>query len=193
MIKYNKLFFMKTKKAQVISMDLIMTFVIYLFVLSIFLFFLGDTIGSQNNEQLKPELILNKLNNIFINDYKLIKNSKIINIENFENKYDEQRSYDIFFREFDNQKVFKKIDYCLFLSKKTENGIRILKDFASYRNGTKGYSIYFNDIPCGQLNNLYMGLPYCITPKSDSVLMKKSVLFNDEIVDFNVLSCAQKR
>jgi hypothetical protein len=180
------------RKAQVISVDFVLTFVVYIMALSMFFFYVQDSVKQVNYLDLNTELIFSKLDNIFDNDYSFLDGSKIVQINNVLSGYDEVKAYDLYFKEFENQQQFRKIDYCIFIQNKTSTGIQIMKNFAAHTVNSENL-IYFNLKKCGQTNMIYGTLPFCNITKADSIIMSKPVLYKNQIMELKVLACAEKR
>lgn len=180
------------KQSQIISIDFILTFVVYIFALSLFFFYVEDSVAQINYLDLNAELIFSKLDNIFDNEYSFLDGSKIVQIENVLSGYDEVTAYSLYFKEFENQQQFRKIDYCIFIQNKTSSGIQIMKNFAAHNEYSENSIFFFLD-KCGQTNMIYETLPYCNITRSDSIIISKPVLYKNQIMDLKVLACAEKR
>jgi len=141
---------------------------------------------------LNSELIFSKLDNVIDKDYLFLDGSKIVQIENVLSGYDEIIAYDVYFKEYENQQQFRKIDYCIFIQNKTSTGIQVMKNFAAHSENSLN-SIYFFLDKCGDTNTIYEILPHCNITKSDSIIISKPVLYKNQIMDLKVLACAEKR
>jgi hypothetical protein len=179
------------KKAQIISMDFIMTFVVYIFALSVFFFGLGDALPvSDPDLDVQADLLFNKLAEIDEN-VDFLDHSKINNVKlaQFSTTYNYDDGYNFIFRDFDNP-AFIRTDYCIYLENPRTN--IILENVAA--GVEEGYTIYFTDTQkCGQYtgNNRQ---PYCSNDiKAESIVLTKPVLYNGEITYLKILICAEKR
>jgi hypothetical protein len=131
-----------SKKAQIISMDFILTFVVYLFAVSIFFFGIQETYFSKQPElDINSDLMFAKLSNVY-DDYSFLENSKIItDFDSFIDAYDPETSYEKYFQSFESP-LFKKIDYCIYLQDETG----ILRNFNVNKPGD--YSIFIQGTEC---------------------------------------------
>jgi len=180
---------MKTK-AQIISMDFVMTFAIYIFALSIFFFAITGNFSDSTNLDLNAELIFNKLANAPNLETDILDGAKIINLEDFGG--DSYKSYNVFFRDFENPK-FKKIDYCVFLHNETN----ILFHFSAYKKiydndeeNLEEYPIFLGETKCGEGAMKRSNVkPSC--KAKESIILEKPVLYEGEIMKLKVLVCAE--
>jgi len=188
-------------KAQVISMDFIMTFVVFLFSLSVFLFLLDDSLSFKDSSlDVSSELIFTKLEQIYDEEVDFIDNSKIDRPKLIEFIDQNQigltknyRAYDLLFKEFEDPFEFNRIDYCVYLERKQENDKIVLNNFAAGK--ADGYSIYIDsDHNCTATGTYINAKPDCIdSKKTESIVLTKPVLYQGYIVNLKVLICAQKR
>jgi len=185
------------KKGQIISMDFILTFVVYIFALSIFFFALKDVFYDASNLDLNSELMFNKISNVY-NEYGFIKNIRVDSdiLLDLKNNWNATDSYNWYFKDFENPK-FSRMDYCIFLTNETGSSIEVLFNFDSWQEYRGEYSIFFEvgGVPneCGK-NKVYKyeNYPKCTIPNAESIILKKPVLYKHEIVTLNILVCADK-
>ena len=175
------------KRAQIISMDFILTFVVYLFAISIFFFALDESYFSNEIElDMNADLVFSKLSNVYDENYKFLDNSKIIlGFDDFLTNYDSSIGYEKYFQTFESP-VFSKLDYCIYL----QNNSDIIRHFSTY---TMDYSIFMiNDIECGQNPTLVYEdtVPEC--RNDESVLLSKPVLYKQDIIELKVLICGEE-
>ncbi|MFH2019965.1 MAG: hypothetical protein ABIJ34_00995 [archaeon] len=183
------------KNAQIISMDFILTFVIFMFGMSIFFFALNDSYFAVSpGLDVSADLVFSKLENIYEPEYSFIrsfhfdKNFIFLLLTN----YNASKAYELYFQEYENPASFSKIDYCLFLMNST-NGRKINLNFAAYKTTRDKYEIIMgDDSKCGDNpQQTYVELPKC--PKGvESVIASKPVLYEKGILQLNVLMCAKK-
>ncbi|MEM4397493.1 MAG: hypothetical protein QW757_02610 [Candidatus Woesearchaeota archaeon] len=184
------------KKLQLISMDFIMTFVIYLLSISIFFLGLKNLAFSENSNKIdiNSELLFNKISQTYNEDIGFLKNS-IINSESFDNflNTDPQVLYDMIFNDL-LIKTPAKIVYCVYLENKNK---LIIKNKAIYSNFNPNIDyksfIYFSENdnkPCGENPNyIYRNKPKCNL--NEAILLKKPVLYNKDIHNLYVFVCAE--
>ena len=176
-------------KAQVISMDFVMTFGIYIFALSVFFFALKGNFSDNTSLDVNAELIFNKLTNAYDLETDILDGAKISNLDQFE--AEPYKSYDVFFRDFESVN-FDKIDYCVFLQDNTG----IVYHFAAYKNifeedsdNADAYSIYLGATKCGIGSMSRSGVsPSC--KGKESIVIEKPVLYEGNIMKLKVLVCA---
>lgn len=181
-----------TSKAQIISMDFILTFVIYLFAISVFFFAISESYFSKETElDVNADLIFSKLSNVYDEDYSFLKHSKIklefieFLKESSSPKYDFLVGYEKYFQTFENP-LFAKLDYCIYL----QNGSDIIVNFPAYKTD---YSIFMvNDFECGRNPTLVYTdiIPEC--RNDESVVVSKPVLYKQDIVELKVLVCGEE-
>lgn len=175
-------------KSQIISMDFVMTFVVYLLALSLFFFGLKESFFLNNNNKLdiSYELLFNKITEIYDEEIDFLEGIKIDNVkfDNFLGK-DSIFLYDIFFKDISSTS-FKKISYCLFLENKNK---QIIKNKAIYPSEDFSSFIYFdNQNFCGN-DQIFNSKPKC--QLEESILLKKPVLYNRDIYNLYLLICAE--
>ena len=162
-----------------------MTFMVYMFALSIFFFMLKSSFIDSTNLDVNAELLFLKLENSnqsFLQGAVIDKNEFHAYIVN----YDPYTAYE-FFRDFDNL-AYSNINYCVFLERNSE----IIKNFAAFKIEYENY-IYFDSFKCGEYpNQIYFKNPNCNNPKADSIILSKPVLYDQEIIKLKVLICAEK-
>jgi hypothetical protein len=184
------------RKAQIISMDFILTFVLYLFALSVFFFAINDSYFSTNRElDVNSEILFSKISNIY-NEYSFLDDSKVMSVSKFDiflAGYNPLIAYEHYFQSFEST-AFSDIDYCIYL----QNGSDIIRNFEVYSKNSQDYSIIIlndaiiGEIPCGTNKVLTYedAIPYC---KSDeSIVVSKPVLFEQDIVQLKVLMCGER-
>ena len=187
-------------KSQIISMDFIMTFVVYLFALSVFFFSLRNVLSSNDaGLDVSGELLFNRIDQIYDNEYDFLDNSKL-DITKFDTFFslDNKQVYDYLFKDFENPAFFTRIDYCVYLVDKTDNSI-----FRNYNvNNQDDYPILLVDkfnsgagaFPCGTNPPLpYPSHRPDCPGKAESIVLTKPVLHNNAIIDLKVFICAEKR
>jgi hypothetical protein len=192
---------MKMKKSQIISMDFIMTFVVYVFALSVFFFAMQNALLYDSPTLDVPsELLFSRLYNTYTSAYDFLDGSKVddIKLDNLLAAYNPNKGYEFFFKDFEDAALFQKIDYCIYLEDKTAVGTQVLINFAAYTNSSKApYSIYITgNVLCGTENKrLYTNAkPHCnSTLASESIVLTKPVLYGRELINLKVLICAKKR
>ena len=193
--KKKKTFFVAPKivnfrgnRAQIISMDFVMTFAVYIFVLSIFFFALKGNFTDTTNLDINAELIFNKLTNAYDLKTDILEGAKLVNFDAFLDTYDPHTGYDIFFKDFESPN-FKKTDYCVFLQDDTD----VVMHFAAYREDFNAgdYMIYLSDtIKCGSIPGPVLNaVPNCNV--KESVVIEKPILYNHKIMKLKVLVCAE--
>lgn len=186
------------KKAQIISMDFVMTFVVYILALSLFFFLLKDNFSSQSELNLDSEIVFGALTNVYDLDYNFLDSSKINdNFATLLNNYEGSKAYELYFKQYEEPGFFSRMDYCIYLEK--FDG-RIIKNFEAFRMEKEDdYAILFFDsagdeYKCGQeKHDEYLTRPKCVEPNAESIVLSKPVLYDDEIVNLNVFVCAKKR
>ncbi len=190
--KIHKLFRFRGK-SQIISMDFIMTFVVYIFALSVFFFALGDALPVNDADlDVQADLLFNKLAEIN-ESVDFLDNSKIKNLElgKYFTKYNYDSGYRHIFRDFNNP-AFTRTDYCIYLED-PRTGLSTRNVAAGLQ---EGYTIYFDDTnKCGEvINKVYTMQPYCAKNiKTESIVLTKPVLYNGQITNLKILICAEKR
>ena len=188
------------KKSQVISMDFIMTFVVYLFALSVFFFSLRNVISSDNaGLDVSGELLFDRIDQIYDDEFDFLDNSKLY-LDKFDDFFSQDSTivYNYIFKDFENIALFKRIDYCVYLVNKTANSI-----FRNYNvNSQDNYPILLVEkenpdaggFPCGTNPPLPYPThrPDC-PGKAESIVLTKSVVHNNAIIDLKLFICAEKR
>ncbi len=175
-------------------MDFIMTFMVYMFVLSIFFIGLKSNYSDSSNLNINAELLFNRLSNVYDPDYSFLSASKV-NVARFDvllNNYDPNKGYELFFKDFETT-TYSKIDYCVYL----ENNTEIIKNFAAWseHRTIEEYSVFINSAKCGSNKNLVYpeAVVSCQDPRSDSLILSKPVLFGQDIIKLSVVICAEKK
>lgn len=192
-------------RAQVISADFVMTFVVYLLALSLFFYNARSflTVKNQIDINAPADLVLNRLDQVYEKGYDFIEGSKILNdgLENITNDPvagpDPDKAYNVFFREFRSDS-FRKVDYCVYLQRIEPDGsITIVRNFIAYDEDSlvgEPNSYIAPGTPCGtDGSHPHMRMnPLCNTTSPiESVVLTKPILFNKEIVDLKVMICAE--
>jgi hypothetical protein len=194
------------KKSQVISMDFIMTFVVYAFALSIFFFALKGAITDESSLDVQGELLFSRMGEIYDGEVNFLDGSRVS-----EAKFDEFFSqnqpiddsplnwaYVTMFKDFENH-AYKRIDYCVYIEENT--GV-IIKYFGAGK--LEDYAIDIGNYKC--VDKTLDGNPYDFPPntkphcdsakKAEVLLLSKPVLYmtdtGNRIATLKVLICAQK-
>ena len=164
-----------------------MTFVVYLFAVSIFFFAIDEVYFSKQPElDINYDLMFSKLSNVY-DEYSFLENSKIrTDFDSFLNTYDPELAYEKYFQSFESV-AFSRIDYCIYL----QNDSGIIINFNVNKTGY--YPIFITgDVECGTNPSLVYTdvVPEC--KSDDAVVYAKPVLFKGEIVDLKVLACGER-
>ncbi len=192
------------KKAQVVSMDFIMTFVVYIFALSLFFFALKTSVSySQVDLDIQAELVFNRLDQIYVDEYDFLDGAKVnkTKLDNYLNNLKDPLSYyDFVFKDFENSAYFEKMYYCVYLENSTGINKRILRNFAAYSRFDTGdiaekYPATFpSNVKCGVTPfQIYSSAPECNNKNMEAVVLSKPVLYDQEIINLKVLICAKRR
>jgi len=174
-----------SRKAQIISMDFVMTFAIYIFALSVFFFALKGNFTDNTSLDVNAELIFNKLTNAYDLETDILDGAKISNLDQFDGE--PNRCYDVFFKDFENPN-FKKIDYCVFLQH--DNNIKY--HFAAYSDnfGADEFTIYLGGTKCGigamERSDVK---PSC--KAKETIVIEKPVFYDGQIMKLKVLVCGE--
>ncbi len=193
-LHYNKLG-KKMKKSQLVSMDFIIAFVVFIFALSFFFFTLGNASSYENiNLDAPAELMFSRMDQLYDQNYDFLDGS-IVDAGKFDRYIDDKTPrevYDFIFRDFDDPSFFTKIDYCVFLENRTPQKSQIIRNFAASPGGN--YSIRLADSDCGENKYfIFTGiLPRCEYGE-EALSIIKPVRYNQDIMNLRVLLCAQKR
>jgi hypothetical protein len=193
------------KKAQIVSMDFIMTFVVYLFALAVFFFAMKNAVSYTTTDlDVSADVLFNRIDQTYFEPYDFMDGSKI-NSEHLDDflrdRYTPESMYDFVFKDFENSGTFSRIDYCIYLENKTENKREIIRNFAAYSLWSKnqGSSVVFSgNILCAddidEADNLYLNFnPRCKGANIESIILTKPVLYGKDIIDMKVLVCAKRR
>jgi hypothetical protein len=191
------------KRAQVISMDFIMAFVVFMFVLSVFFFALTSKLGNQDRAGLdiSAELLFEKIDNVKIKGYDFIEGSRITeaNFESFVDGYDPEKAYNYMFKDFESPSFFKKIDYCIYLENRTGDKSEIIRNVQVWdkKNYPKRYSVLLDgNTYCGTNTKLTYSdpKPYCNeSMKQEALIITRPVLYGNDIMNFNIFMCAERQ
>ena len=152
-------------KGQAISMDFIMTFVIYLFALSIFFYGIKENIEEKSFD-VDAELILDKVSQLYVNGV------RVTTLTPKEGLYNDLGA-----------------DTCIFL----KTGNKIHEHFASFdKSNTANQNPAFfksgtDEISCEGSAVDFIGKPMC--KSKNSILLTKPVLYNKQIAQLGVLLC----
>jgi hypothetical protein len=188
-----------SKNSQLISMDFIIAFVVFIFAISFFFFTIKGAISYENvNLNAPAELIFNRIDNVYPETYDFL-DGPIIDREKLDNfileKQNKSREiYDFIFQDFDNPGLFRKTDYCVYIENRTPEKSEIIRNFGAYSG--KNNSITIGDDECGIANKgfeIYRNiLPKC-EEGEESISLSKPVLFKRNIMNLKILICGQKR
>ncbi|MEM3374297.1 MAG: hypothetical protein QXE31_03680 [Candidatus Woesearchaeota archaeon] len=183
-------------KSQIISMDFVMTFILYIFAVSLFFYGLNNAffLTSEKKLDIQYELMFNKLNEIYDEEKDFLDGIKIDNnkLDAFFNE-DNNVLYDFFFKDLTTNSV-KRISYCLYLQDKNNRIIKSRAVFPNYNNNYVYFLTIGERILCGDsdLNNIVAN-PKCSL--KESILIKRNVLYDynnqKDIYTFNVYICAE--
>lgn len=182
-------------KSQVISMDFVMTFAVYIFALSVFFFALRSSVSGSPELDIQGELLLAKLDQIY-DDNDFLDHTKVdsakLDLYIQENNY--LKAYDLF-RDFENPTLFRRIDYCVYFEDVENGNTRVVRNFAAGLQ--EGYPITVNpgtDVLCGEFyDTVYANMvPQC-PGNREAIVLTKSVLYDDELMNMKVFVCAEKR
>ncbi len=175
-------------KAQIISMDFILTFVVFLFAVSIFFFALDESYFSKEPElDINYDLMFSKLSNVY-DEYSFLNNSRIIpNLDSLLLiDYNFSKAYEKYFQSFETP-AFSRIDYCIYLQNKSG----IVRNFKVSKPGE--YLIFIkDDFECGSSPTM----PYpdfdMQCRRDDALVYTKPVLYEGEIVELKILACGDR-
>lgn len=170
------------KRSQVISMDFIMTFVIYMFAISVFFLVMKDSAALKEKASLdvSAELLFSRLDQVyneadFLDGYTVNKDAV--------DGWNAQEAYDFIFRDFDDSAAFKRTDYCIYLDNRTYNESKYLLKLRAWDD--KSYDNYLIDLE---------GEPHCSSSKKiESIVLSRPVLYGKDIMNLKILICAEKR
>jgi hypothetical protein len=176
-------------------MDFIMTFVVYLFALSVFMFSLRNTFLSSAGLDVQGELLFSKIDNINDEEFDFLDGSRIdsAKLTNFITK-DPREVYNLFFKDFENPSIYKRTDYCMYL----EDDSEMIVNYAAWDEDLFSQNIVIveRDSPsiCGNNKHNPYNNTYCSeSVKADSLVLTKPVLYERNIVNFKVLICAERK
>ena len=175
-------------KSQIISMDFILSFLIYALAISIFFWFLQTNIPNDLS-YLNSELLYERLDEAsdFLDGARIDKQK----LDSFiiENNY--EMAYSLF-KDFENP-FFKRTDYCIFVENISK---KIMVNFGAGRE--EGFSIIIGSsggipIKCGTNPSLiYSQTPICEAKNAESMVFSKPVSYNGELAYLKIMVCAQK-
>jgi len=180
-------------KSQVISMDFVLTFIIYMLALSIFFVLVRDSMVRENSLEYSRELIIEKFEQTPAQTF--LKNSKLDldKLDEFIAQYNYDEAYQIFFKDFESTK-YNRIDYCIYLQKSTHNSTQIIRNFAAGKKldypiimGTYGKTVYY----CGQNSTFIFENTYPYCNKKEVMVLTKPVIVKNEIINLKIMSCAE--
>jgi len=191
-------------RAQIISMDFITASVLYLVVISFFLFAMKESYFTKTaGLDVASDMVFMKLENVYDTDYGFLNASRFdsgfIYFLIGNGGYSASEAYLFYFKEFENP-VFTDIEYCILLSNMTKAGAEeILLNFAAWNPDKEAkYSIRMeDDSACGatpvrmQNPRPYARLPSC-DKATHSIMLTKPVLFQKDIMMLKVLICARE-
>jgi len=174
------------KRAQLISMDFVLTMVVYIAALSVFFFSIKETTGYNDSYlDIQPELAYGRMDEIddeidFLDGSVVHKDKLLVFIDSFArvNPITKHHyAYDLFFADFEDPRNYKNIDYCVYLQDET----------GYYRRFEAGIAEGYSDrIICLD------GIPACRSRKTDSIKLRRPVLYENKIVDLNILACGTR-
>ncbi len=175
-----------------------MTFIVYLFALSVFFFSLRNVISTDDSGlDVSGELLFDRIDQIYDEEYDFLDNAKL-DLTKFDYFFslDSIDVYNYLFKDFENIALFTKIDYCVYLVDRAGTIIRNYKV-----NSQDNYPILLVEkdtelpaVACGTNPPLQYPnhRPDC-PGKTESIVLSKPVLHNYEIYDLKVFICAEKR
>ncbi len=176
-----------------------MTFVVYLFALSVFFFSLRNVISSDNAcLDVSGELMFDRIDQIYDDEYDFLDNSKL-DIDKFNNFFLNQGStevYNYLFKDFENIALFERIDYCVYL---IDTNNAIFRNYVASKDDNPVILLEdtFNPpatVFCGEITDGYFTTKILDCPgKAESIVLTKSVIHNNAIIDLKVFICAEKR
>jgi hypothetical protein len=158
-------------KAQIISMDFIMAFVIFMVALSVFFFSFQSNL-KKAAFQVDPKLIFDKLINM---KDPFIHGAKIDGLDEYMLDYDPKALHDIL-------RDTSESNFCIFI----HNGTQVLRHFPAYANEN---NIYFGTKACGNDKfTPFFGTPSC--KGKDALLLTKPVIYGTEVMSLNIYACS---
>jgi hypothetical protein len=183
------------RRAQLVSMDFIIAFVVFIFALSFFFSIMKSTLSYENISLTAPaELIFSRMEQNYDEELDFL-DGPIIDKDKFERyilQNDANEIYSFIFRDFDNPSSFRKMEYCVFIENKTPEKREILRNFAAY-SGDDYFISIGNDLCGTNPNRRYTNvLPHCDFGE-EALLLSKPVLYNKDIMNLRILVCAKKR
>lgn len=157
-------------KAQIISMDFIMAFIIFMGAISIFFYSYQSNIRS-SNFKIDPKATFSKLTNM---ENSFLSGAKLVNFDEYITGYDPLTLHEIL-------KGTENANYCIYL----RNDTKILRNFEAVESDN---NIFFGEKKCGEVR---------FTPTSEepicrgkeAIIITKPVVFNGGIMSLNVLAC----
>ena len=168
-------------------MDFVMTFVVFIFALSIFFFSLGNSaIAPDSGFDVSSELLFNRMEQISdkqINflDGARINSTKLVRFI----VLNPTTRFEYLFSDFESR---YKTEVCVYLENKNE----ILKYFNAYKEPIDMIDVK-PGIKCGDETGAFVKVsnyPKCLSG-SEAIMLSKPVLYNNEIVSLKVLLCAK--
>lgn len=190
------------KKSQVISMDFVMTFVVYLFALSVFFFFMKNAFSYGDDKlDVSAELVFGRLDQTYAEGYDFLE-GMTIDVQKLDSfltaNYRPKSLYDFVFRDFENSAYFVRTDYCIFIENRTPGKSEIVANFAAYSSSAPGdYNITIvGDVKCGTNPTLVydvIDMNCDRTKKIEAIVLRKPVLYGKDLMSLNILICAEKR
>jgi len=188
----------RMKKSQIISMDFIMTFVIYIFALSVFFFALKNAFSYNTIDlDVSSELLFSRLDQVYNKDYDFFEGSKI-DKEKLDifltGNYNPEELYDFVFKDFENPNLFQRIDFCIYIENRTADRRIIVRNFAAY-DKQEDYPLMLAGSICGNesMRSYTNPIIRCNSNNVESIVLSKPVLFGNEIMALKVLICAKRR
>lgn len=194
---------MIAQKSQMISMDFVMTFVVYLFALSVFFFFIKNTFSYTSDKlDASADLIFDRLDQTYSENLDFLDGSRIdkSKLAGFleETNYDPELLYDLVFRDFENPGYFDAINYCIYIENRSGTNNQVIANFAAFSAASEDdYNITITgNTKCGTNPTLVYDntLPKCDRSKRvDAIVIKKPVLYGRDIMSLNIYICAKQR
>ncbi len=174
------------KKSQIISMDFIMTFLVYIFSLAIFFSLISSSFFDRIWLTSNTAVIFSRIENDYEQNFLRGPVIDKAALDSFLSSANASEKYSLF-KGLEN-KAYSNINYCIYL----KNHSQIIRNFAAYSNGYENM-IFLNSAKCGTNPTLVYDVePECKIPNSDSIVLEKPVLFGRDIVKLKVLVCAKK-
>ena len=157
-------------RAQIISMDFIMAFIIFMGAISIFFYSYQSNIRS-SNFKIDPKTTFSKLANM---ENSFLSGARLVNFDEYIIDYESLTLHEIL-------KGTENANYCIYL----QNGTKILRNFEAVEGDN---NIFFGDKKCGEVRFTPTSEgPICMG--KEAIIITKPVVFNGGIMSLNVLAC----